>query len=216
MSGSWTERAYKATEPMWEKLYQHPFITEIREGTLADEKLVFYFEQNLHYIEAVVQCRSIAAAKARTAVERDFFLDRTPVVAEELRHQQQMVTALGGRADAPLAPACHGYTRHIVNLAWTREPVEYFGAFLPCPWSYDEIGIRLRGKVTLAAHRDWLDFYMSTEHNAMCDRYRAFVDERAADLPEARQAEMIENFRTSLRYEWRFWNMAYTLERWEI
>jgi thiaminase (transcriptional activator TenA) len=216
MSESWTERAYKATEPMWARLYNHPFITELREGTLANEKLVFYFEQNLHYIEAVVQCRSIAAAKARTDEERSFFLDRTPVVAEELRHQQAMVTALGGRADAPLAPACHGYTRHILNLAWTREPVEYFGAFLPCPWSYDEIGRGLKGLMKNPAHLDWWEFYMSQDHNDMCDRYRAFVDKHAAGLSEARRAEMIENFRTSLRYEWRFWNMAYTLEQWEI
>lgn len=216
MPASWTAEAFKATERLWNEIYEHPFLKELRDGTLPDEKLRFYFEQNLHYIDAVVRCRSIAVAKATTEEVRDFFLDRTPVIAEELRHQRRMVKALGGRTDAPLAPACHGYTRHILTLAWSGEPVEYFGAFLPCPWSYDEIGIRLRGTLNKPQHLDWWEFYMSREHNEMCDRYRSMVDKLAAELPPERQEAMKENFRISLRYEYRFWTMAYTMEQWEI
>lgn len=216
MSESWTQRAYQATEPIWEKIYAHPFLKELEAGTLPDEKLVFYFEQNLHYIDTVVRCRAIATAKSTSDEVRDFFLGPIPVFVDELKHQQKMVKALGGRTDAPLAPTCHGYTRHILTLAWSREPVEYFGAFLPCPWTYDLIGQRLKGQLKKKHHLDWWEFYMSREHNEMCERYRAMVDKLAADLPSQRQEEMLENFRISLRYEYRFWNMAYTLEQWEV
>ena len=216
MAPTWTQRAYKATEPMWQKIFDHPFIAEMCDGSLPDEKLRYYFEQNLHYIDAVVRCRCIAAGKADSAEVRDFFLDPAPVIVGELKHQQKMVTELGGRTDAPLSPTCHAYTRHLLTLSWSRDPVEYFGAFLPCPWTYDEIGKRIKDKLKDEAQRDWWQFYLSPEHNQMCERYRAMVDKLADKLSEERQAQMIENFRTTLRYEYRFWQMAYTMETWDI
>ena len=44
MGQSWTEQAYAATEPMWQKIYDHPFLEELVDGTLPDEKLMCYFE----------------------------------------------------------------------------------------------------------------------------------------------------------------------------
>jgi thiaminase (transcriptional activator TenA) len=216
VADTWTQRAYAATAPMWAKIDAHPFLKELADGTLPDEKLVFYFEQNVYYIEAVIRCRAVAVAKATNPEVRDFFLGPIPVFVDELKHQQTMLTRLGGRANPPIAPACHAYTRHILTLAWSREPVEYFGAFLPCPWTYDLIGQRFKGKLQKQSHIDWWEFYMSREHNDMCDRYRGMVDRLAAELPPARQDDMIENFRLSLRYEYRFWDMAYKLEQWEI
>jgi len=216
MPETWTERARKATEPMWEKIFNHPFLKELEDGTLPDEKLQYYFEQNLPYIDAVVRCRCLAAGKATSEEVRDFFLDPAPVIVGELRHQQNMVRDLGGRTDATLSPTAHGYTRHLLTLAWSREPVEYFGAFLPCPWTYDEIGYRIKGKLKKESHKSWWEFYLSQEHHDMISRYRGMVDRLAADLTPDRQEAMIENFRTTLRYEYRFWQMAYTRETWEI
>jgi len=210
----WTEQALKIAEPLWEAVLQHDFVRELRNGTLPDKKLIFYFEQNIHYIDMVVRCRTIAAAKATSDAERDFFLDRTPVVVEELQHQRKMLAALGGNPNAPIAPACHGYTRHILSLAWARRPVEYFGAFLPCPLSYDEIGRHLKDRLTKPSHRDWWEFYMSRDHNEMCDRYRSFVDERVDDVSAAGRNEMLQNFVLSCKYEYWFWDMAYNLETW--
>ena len=214
MAQSWTETARQAVGPLWEQIVRHPFIAELRDGTLPNEKLIFYFEQNVPYIDTVVRCRAIAAAKATSHAERDFFLDRAPVIAEELRHQQQMLTSLGGNPNAPITPACHGYTRHILNLAWTGKPVEYFGAFLPCPLSYDEIGKHLRGQLKNPAHLDWWGFYSSPEHNEMCDRYRAYVDEHVAELTPAEREQLLKNFILSSKYEYWFWDMAYNMETW--
>src|ERR1700736_442833 len=111
---------------MWQQIYAHPFLTELANGTLPDEKLLFYFEQNVHYIEAVIRCRAIAVSKSTSPEVRDFFLGPIPVFLDELKHQQKMVESLGGRANPPIAPTAHAYTRHILSLAWSREPVEYF------------------------------------------------------------------------------------------
>lgn len=213
---SWTSHMYDTTQHLWDQIYEHPFLKELSEGTLSKERLAFYFEQNVHYIDNVVRCRSVAAAKAHNDEIRNFFLERTSMVVDELEHQETMLAAVGGTYGARIAPTCHAYTRHIQMLAWTRDPVEYLGSFLPCPWTYDEIGKQMRGAALEGVPAEWWDFYMSEEHNTLCDNYRAFVDEYSEGLSDERRQQMLDNFVLSLNYEYRFWDMAYNLEQWPL
>ena len=173
---SWTQHMYDETSQLWERIYRHPFLQDLAAGELSDERLAFYFEQNTHYIDNVVRCRSLATAKAQDEEERLFFLGRTSMVVDELEHQKQMLKAVGGDPAAPMAPTCHAYTRHNLSLAWSKLPVEYLGSFLPCPWTYDEIGIQLRSASLQPETAEWWEFYMSEEHNELCTNYRAYVD----------------------------------------
>lgn len=211
----WTDEARAAAAPIWERILRHPFLEEIRAGSLPQDKLVFYFEQNVRFIETVVRGRSVAAAKSADRESLEFFTTRTAELLEELEHQRQMLRDLGGDPDAPIAPTCHAYTNHLQVVAWSRPPEWYVGTFLPCPWTYDLIGEEFRGKLQNPLHAQWWSFYASPEHNALCERYRAFVDERVADYRPQQRARMIQDFLYNSRYELRFWTMAYTKERWE-
>jgi thiaminase/transcriptional activator TenA len=213
---SWTHYMYEQTKDMWERIYEHPFLRDLAAGTLSDERLAFYFEQNTHYINNVVKCRSIATAKAHNNEIRDFFLSRTAMVVDELHHQEDMLRRVGGQAGARIAPTCHAYTRHILNLVWTKDPVEYLGSFMPCPWTYDEIGIQLRSADLQGAPAEWWEFYMSVEHNELVANYRAFVDKYSEGLSDERRQQMLDNFIISTNYEYRFWDMAYNLEQWPL
>ena len=64
LARSWTQEARAAAAPIWDCIFQHPFLQELRAGTLPDAALRFYFEQNVSYIAAVRQFRPVAAAKA--------------------------------------------------------------------------------------------------------------------------------------------------------
>jgi thiaminase/transcriptional activator TenA len=46
--------------------------------------------------------------------------------------------------------------------------------------------------------------------------YMGVLDHLVEDAGPRRRAELAEIFTTSLRYEWMFWEMAYTLERWPV
>jgi thiaminase/transcriptional activator TenA len=211
----WTQEARAAVAPLWERIFEHPFLQELRAGTLANAKLRFYFEQNVHYIAAVRRFRAVAAAKAPT--QRAFAFCITPAGPpdhDELQHQRQMLTALGGDTNAPMAPACYGYTRHLLATAWSRPTVDLLAAFLACPWSYDEIGRSLKDGLPKAAHREWMAFYSSPWHNEFCDDYRDLVDELAADLSPDQRADLLRGFVISSKYEFWFWDMAYNLETW--
>ena len=207
---------FDQTKDMWERIYEHPFLQDLAAGTLSRERLACYFEQNTHYIENVVRCRSIATAKAPNDEIRDFFLSRTTALADELDHQVEMLKRVGGRPGTPIAPSCHAYTRHLLHMVWTKDPIEFLGSYLPCPWTYDEIGKQLRSAALQDDAAAWWEFYMSEEHNDLCDDYRDFVDKYSDGLSDERRQQMLDNFVISTNYEYGFWDMAYNLERWPL
>ena len=204
------------TAPLFERIYEHPFLKELRAGTLGNDRLAFYFEQNVHYIDAVLRCRSIVAAKAQNDEIRDFFLRNTKLILDEYYHQEDMLRKLEGTFEAPVAPTLYAYSRHLFYLAFARDPVEYLGSFLPCPLSYDAIGYQLVGAPLTPFQADWWDFYMSDAHHTLCSDYRDFVDRYSQGLSDERRGQMLETFRIGVNYEYMFWDMAYTKERWPL
>ena len=213
---SWTAHMIDETAPLFDRLYEHPFLRELEAGTLGNDKLAFYFEQNVHYIDAVLRCRSIVAAKAQNAEIRDFFLRNTKLILDEYYHQEDMLRKLGGTFGAPVAPTLHAYSRHLFYLAFARDPVEYLGSFLPCPLSYDAMGYRLERAPLTEFQTDWWEFYMSEEHHRLCRDYRDFVDRYSEGLSDERRTQMLDSFRIGVNYEYLFWNMAYTKESWPL
>jgi len=211
---TWTEEAYAAGRSLWHEIHEHPFLQALRDDALERSQLAFYFEQNTHYIDAVVRARAIAGAKAPDLETRDFCMERGPSGKNELQHQLNLLETLGGSSTAEQAPACHGYTRHLLTIAYSRETVDLLAAFLPCPWSYDEIGMALEGKLRNPIHVDWMQFYWSPDHHDLVRRHRAIVDRLTADLPLARRRQLLDDYLISLRYEYRFWDMAYRCQRW--
>ena len=215
MAKAWTDEARAAVAPVWERIFAHPFLQELRAGTLPDAALRFYFEQNVSYIAAVRRFRAVAAAKAPN--DRTYTFCVTPAGPpghDELQHQYAMLARLGGDPNASMAPACYGYTRHLLTIAWSRPTVDLLAAFLACPWSYDEIGPLLMGALKQESHREWWAFYASRWHNDFCAEYRDVVNELAEELSPEDRSQLLQGFVTSSKYEYWFWEMAYTCESW--
>lgn len=61
-------------EDLWQATLTHPFLAEIEQGTLPDEKLLFYFIQNVHHIDAAIAFNAEAAAKAPDTESLQFAL----------------------------------------------------------------------------------------------------------------------------------------------
>jgi thiaminase/transcriptional activator TenA len=46
----WSDKAWKAIEPIYEKTVTLPFIQELTNGTLDREKFIFYIQQDAMYL----------------------------------------------------------------------------------------------------------------------------------------------------------------------
>ena len=204
-------------QDIWAKIDNHPFLDDLKNGTLDDRKLKYYFTQNVMYIEAAIQFLAIAAAKAPDGDARNFCVELIDIANEEIDKQRDFAANLpGGEVPTDMSAACLGYTRHLLTEAHQGGTLELLGAFLPCPWTYEFIGNRLAPEIEHPIHAQWMEFYGSDDHSRIVNWQLAIVDRLAKDAGTFRRSHIAARFRTSMRYEWMFWQMAYYEENWPV
>ena len=210
---------------IWTALHQHPFITELSDGTLPLDKFRFFLEQDILYLEEYTRCLAMGAAKSRTERElRYFTTDLNKVLEAEIPSARSLlaqVTDLGAEdrgGSLAQAPANVAYTSYLNTLAFRGGPLEIMAALLPCSWSYVEIAMALRerAEATHPVYGGWIDYFSLPQTVEMVAGLRRDFDALVLEeaLTEARLRELAEIFAMSSRLERGFWDMAYSLEQW--
>jgi thiaminase/transcriptional activator TenA len=109
------------------------------------------------------------------------------------------------------APANLAYTSWLLAVAFSGGPVEILAAVLPCTWSYGAIGRQLvPDAADHPVYGPWLRFFGDHEYAAVVGRMRRDLDELAADSGADELERLAVIFRTGVRFEHGFWQMAYT------
>ena len=208
---------WEATTGLWEAIRTHPFLVELEAGTLPDHKLRFYFEQNIQYVDSVYRTRLIAAAKAPDRTTFDLLTRQWSLEPSQDR-QADLLRAFGGDPDdlPEMAPACRGYTYHMLHNATLGRTVDWLASFVACPWTYDLIGSHVSGRIGEERREDWMEWYGSQEHHDLLADLRAAIDRLSVDLDDDDRAGLLRQWRLGLRYEWMFWDDAYHTRAWPI
>ena len=108
------------SKDLWDAIRAHPFITELKAGTLPDSKLKFYFEQNIQYIDAVYKTRLVAASKTDDRQTFDL-LTRDWSLEPSVDRQPRLLGLFGGDADR-LPPDGPGVPRvHVPHVDERRD-----------------------------------------------------------------------------------------------
>lgn len=209
---------------IWEAEAAHPFVRGIGDGSLEVEKFKFYIAQDYVFLIEFVRVLALAAAKSPDLDTMQRFTDLQHATLTHEMELHRRYCARFGLTAAELAatrpaPTTHAYTRHLLSVAYGGTVAEIEAALLPCQWGYAEIGAGLAraGKPAHAPlYAEWVEMYASPEYQAlaagMCDLMDKLADRAGAD----ERARMVDHFLTSSRYEWSFWEMAYTLEQWPV
>ncbi len=209
--------------PIWNALHQHPFITELSEGTLPLDKFRFFLEQDIFYLEEYARCLAMGAAKARSERElRYFTVDLNKVLDAEIPSNRSLldhVIDLGAEdrgGSLAMAPANLAYTSYMQALSLRGGSLEIMAALLPCAWSYVEISTALqeRTETTHPVYRGWIAYFTLPQTVEMVENMRRDFDAVVVEEAEARRRDLAKIFATSSRLERAFWEMAYTLEQW--
>lgn len=210
---------------IWDALHQHPFITELADGSLPPEKFRFFLEQDNLYLEEYARCLAMGAARSRNERELRYFLDDlNQVMDAELPSNRALLVELIelGAEDrngaTMMAPANVAYTSYMLSLALRGGPLEIMACLLPCAWSYVEIATALRGLGTpgQSVGGQWIGYFSLPQNVELVTKMRsdfdALMDEEAPST--GRRAEIGRIFATSSRLERSFWDMAYDLQQW--
>jgi thiaminase/transcriptional activator TenA len=209
--------------PVWQKILAHPFLHELRDGTLPMDTFRFYIEQDWLYIqERIGQWAIVAGRCADPDIRRSLALlldnvARLEPAAFHLKHAPALGLDLDHVTRAMNA-ANWAYTTHELAAVHAGSTAEGLAALLPCPLVYQFVGEQLmRGQPPEnPIYADWIAFYGSGLGDPRRETLLGLYDRLAVTADPATLARCERNFLISSRYEWQFWDAAYRRETWLI
>ena len=217
----YSDTLLEAGEPIWEAQRNHPFVRELAAGTLDEAAFRHWVEQDYRYLLDYARLFAIAGAKAR---DEETMTHLFEVAHEVLHHEMDLhreFAADYGIARADLeavekAPTCVAYTNFLLRTAYEGSIAEIAAALFPCMQGYLDVAEHMAALAD-EEHRytPFIETYTSDEFREATAWCRRFVDECGERYPGEHEA-MREAFLTSAKLEYRFWEMAYTLEGWEL
>ena len=210
----------KETNLYFEGSFEHPFVKGLVEGTLSIEKFKFYMIQDAFYLKHYTKVLAIAASKATTNEDTTYFLENARYINEAELELHRTVFKELGVTEHELeifepAPAAYNYVSHMYNAAYNGDVAEAFAAMFPCPWLYQEIGEKYKdSKPGIKLYEEWIAMYSNPDYEEKIELQKSMMNRFAEEQPEKVQL-FKAHFKKSCYYEWKFWEMPWTLEDWK-
>ena len=182
---SFTEHLKKISRPVWDAQFSHPFVKNLGDGTLPQQKFKFYILQDALFLLELTKLFAAAAQKSADleTMQRFTKLQNDTIVVERALHQdygKQWEMTEAQIMAVPMAPTNFAYTRHLLHVAGTGSLAEITVAALPCAWIYCEVGSHLLKKGAppdTHPYKNWLNLYASPEFAEVARWMREKIDE---------------------------------------
>lgn len=221
-----SERLVQAAQPIWERMYEHPFMQGIGDGTLPDEVFAFFMRQDYPYLVNYARAMLIGSIKAPTlALMKKFSWLAESTLNIEMDLHKSNAAALGISEEDLLstqpAPTALAYSNFLKKTAYEGSFLELSAAVLPCMFSYCVIGKRLLALgnekgLTHPQYGEWMRTYDSPEATELGEWLAGMIDERTVGITE-RQYKLLERkFLEASRYDYMFLDMAWRQEKWPV
>ena len=144
---SFTSAAWFAVSDIRQAIDEHPFLRELRDGTLSRERFTGYLGQDSLYLIGYARALSLCAAAASTADEIAFWAANAhdAIVVERSLHEGHVA----GLPSVQASPTCSAYVTFLLATAAEMSYPVLAAALLPCFWIYEDVGRRLKEGVEL-------------------------------------------------------------------
>ena len=207
-----------AAAPIWEKIFKHPFLVAIKNGSLPIETFRYYLTQDYLYLEGFARTVAMALAKAPDSETLEELSHRVLTPVERPLHHKLLAEAevtLTSIYEAGPSPTNTAYVNHMIKTASLYGLGPTAAALLPCPWTYhllkDEVGASDH-----PLYSQWTEFYVAGFLENSVAAWRKFVDQAALTAGPGELNDMRRAFTTSSQYEYMFWEAALSRESWPI
>ena len=211
------ERLRQKALPIWEKIFNHPFVIELYSGNLPFKKFKYYLLQDYSYLVGISKAFSIIAAKSNPDQMRKILKIAEMEANTEMKNYEALLNEIGIEMEEAIktkpSPTNYAYVNFIISTSFMEDEYKGMAALLPCFWTYMEIAER--NKKLLEGNRShiykkWAMEYLSGEYKNLVEMLISIVNEGEYD------SETEEIFITASKYEYYFWEMAYKMEEWII
>lgn len=220
---SFTDDLEPVATPIWDAILEHPMVERLGEGTLDEEPFRYWVEQDYVYLVEYSRVFAYGAANAPDRERMGTFADLLESTITTEMDLHRSYAAEFGISEADLeatdpSPTTRAYTDFLVRTAATGTFPDLVAALLPCMWGFNETGTRLRaeGLPDDDRYADWIEMYAGEEFTELTAWCTDLLDDVARGRTEAERERLTDLFRTSARYEYRFWDAAWRQEEWTV
>ncbi|GAB6169521.1 thiaminase II [Clostridium carnis] len=213
-----TDYLFEEVEEIWEGYLNHPFVEEIGKGILNKDKFKYYLIQDYLYLKEYAKVFCIGVVKSRTMKEMKFYYDSIKGTMED--ETAVHIKYLEGFGVKPIeAEKCEynlvtsSYTSYMQGIALTGDIKEIAIAVMPCTWSYNYIGNKLKEQYLENLednfYKDWIEVYGSKEFDEFTNNWIDYINELCSNIEDYEKEKLRDIFIKASKYEMEFWNMAY-------
>lgn len=220
---AFTDELREVADPIWEATLAHPMVEQLGEGTLDEAPFRYWVRQDYVYLVAYGRVLALGAAGAPDLRRMRRFADLLDATLDTEMDLHRSYAAEFGISEADLeatepSPTTRAYTDFLVRTAATGTFGDLVAALLPCMWGFHETADRLRadGLPDEERYAEWIRTYSDEEFADLAEWCKDLLDELAADATAADRERYRDLFRTSARYEYRFWDAAWREESWDV
>lgn len=216
---SLTEELREANGELWERMVTHPFVEEMGDGTLPPEKFRRYFLQDYVFVKDLVPMIALGAAKAPSIEDGDPLVKFLAALGPENDLFQRAFAELGASeaeySAASATPTTQAFGDFIMRTALEGDFIDILTILYVTEGTYLDWATRLleagRRPESPKIYAEWIDIHGPEVLGDLVNWLAGFIN--SADIGN-RRAEIERIFRTTLRYEYRFWQSAYHGEDW--
>jgi thiaminase/transcriptional activator TenA len=215
----WSEQAWNAAKPIYNKILEQPFIQGLIDGTLDREKFIFYIQQDALYLAEYGKVLTGIASKLSNPEHIEAFIHFAgDSIAVEKALHESFVSKITSTSKPEPSPGCLLYT----SFLWRQlasAPVEVIAAaVLPCFWIYKEVGDyilehQVKGE---NPYQEWINTYGGEEFEQSVKTAISICDELADKCTPQQQQAMTDVYVMCSGMEWIFWDSAWRLEKWPV
>ena len=207
----------------WTAIVDHPMVSALGAGTLDDDPFRYWIRQDYVYLVDYARVFAHSAATAPDLDRMRTFADLLESTVETEMALHREYAAEFGIDESELeatdpSPTTRAYTDFLVRTATDGSFGDLVAAILPCMWGFNETGERLAadGLPDDDRYAEWIRTYASDEFTELTEWCKDLADQVAAERTAADRERYRDLFRTSARYEYRFWDAAWRQEDWTL
>lgn len=215
---NFTDYLFDEVREIWEGYLNHPFIKEIGEGILDKSKFKNYLIQDYLYLKEYAKVFCVGVVKARTMKEMKFYYNSIKGTMEDetavhIRYLADFGITPEETENSPYNIITSSYTSYMQGIALTGDLKEIAMAVMPCTWSYNYIGNKLKEKYVHSLndnfYKDWIDVYGSEGFDKFTNEWIDYINELCKEVTDDEKKKLADIFIKSSIYEMQFWDMAY-------
>lgn len=208
-------------QPIMTAIMAHPFVVAIANGTVPDNVLNYYVEQDEHYLKDYLTITALAVTQTDNSDDISKLLDVAQFVGNESKAHDVMLGITGHQVENwRRGPETQLYVNHMYESAYRGTYADTLAALLPCAWSYEVMGREL---VAAGANneenplKEWIELYAPNDASKSYTIWRlAALNREVTHLTPEQQEHVAQTFLLSLEMEWRFWEAAWQQENWQF